>query len=83
MDEKNIKEMDVFLAEKVKDSGHFFCKHFTMIGDKSAGDCGKVCYAYQPRNGKSGACKHLGFVYEQSDKIKRLFNPKLQKINVV
>lgn len=67
MRENRIKEMDIFLAKRETDSGYFFCKHFNEVGEKSEGGCGKMCKAYKPKNGKSGACKFNGYVYEQTD----------------
>jgi hypothetical protein len=37
------------------------------MGEKNSYDydgCGKVCDEYEPRNGKSGCCKHMSFCYE-------------------
>ena len=66
--ENKIEEIDIFLAKRETDSGYFFCKHFNKVGEKSYGGCGKMCQTYQPRNGKSGACKLIGYVYEKTDK---------------
>ena len=68
MIENHIEEMDIFLAKRETNSGYFFCKHFNEVGEKSEGVCGKMCKAYQPRNGKSGSCKFAGYVYEKTDK---------------
>lgn len=68
MIENGIKEMDVYLAKRETQSDCFYCKHFNEIGEKSEGGCGKSCEAYKPKNGKSGACVHLGNMYEQTDK---------------
>ena len=80
MIENHIEEMDIFLAKRETDSGYFFCKHFNEVGEKSEGGCGKMCKAYKPRNGKSGACKFVGYVYEQTDKC---FSLKVDSIEFV
>lgn len=41
----------------------FWCKEYQTGGHRRDG-CGKSCESYQPRNGKSGICKHWGFTYE-------------------
>lgn len=45
--------------------GLFWCKSVWALGAK--GECGNCCTEYAPRNGKSGACKHFGFLYERDD----------------
>jgi hypothetical protein len=45
------------------------------VGEVGEG-CGKFCQQYKPLNGKNGRCKHYGYVYEQTDKVKLL---KLKK----
>lgn len=40
----------------------FFCKHFQSATDK--GYCDKKCEGYEPRNKKSGCCRHVGRLYE-------------------
>lgn len=67
MIENNIEQMKVFLAKRVINSEYFYCNYFFEVGEKSEGGCGKICQAYIPRNGKSGACKFTGYVYERSD----------------
>jgi hypothetical protein len=56
-----ISEMTVYPAVKIKIKDAIYCKHFDSIGDAN---CGKQCHAYAPRNGKNGACKQLGSLYE-------------------
>jgi hypothetical protein len=37
--------------------------------ERSEGGCGKVCKYYNPKNGKSGCCKHYSLkFYEPTDK---------------
>ncbi len=71
MKENDIKEMQVFEAKVEHGTGFFFCHFFGEVGEVN-GTCGKMCKAYQPRNGKSGCCKNYGFVYEQTEKSKIL-----------
>lgn len=67
MVENCISEMDVFEAKIEHGTGYFFCIEFQEVGEVNA-TCGRMCGKYIPRNGKSGICKHYGFVYEQTDK---------------
>jgi len=69
-----INEMDLFFAERETNAPYFFCKHFGEVGEKSEGGCGSLCKGYEAKNGKSGACKHYGYTYEQTD---RCFTLKL------
>jgi len=71
MAENGIEEMIVFEAKIERGSGYFFCKHFFETGETRE-ICGKLCELYKPRNGKSGICRHYGYVYEQTDKSKLL-----------
>jgi hypothetical protein len=80
MIKNNIEEMDIFLAKRETNSKYFFCKHFGEVGEKSEGGCGKMCKAYKPINGKSGACKFYGYVYEQTDKC---FSLKVDSVEFV
>lgn len=67
-----INEMDLWLAECETKVSHFFCKAFGEVGERF--QCGTWCQHYAPKNGKSGACKHFGYTYEQTD---RCFTLKL------
>lgn len=58
---QGLKETEVYEAIKTKDNNYFFCNEFGEVGEK--GICGKGCISYNPRNGKSGCCKHLGNLY--------------------
>ena len=49
-------ELTVLQAEPQHNTGFFWCRHFGEIGE--IGEvCGKSCKEYDPRNGRSGACK--------------------------
>ena len=67
---EGIEEMEVTLAIKDTDKDFFFCKEYQEVGE--AGDCGRHCKAYRPRNGKSGCCVNYGSCYIESDVIKKL-----------
>ena len=72
MEEHNIYEMAVFEAKRITGSGYFFCKYYFETGT-SGESCGKFwCPRYKPNNGKSGRCKHYGYIYERTDKIRIL-----------
>ena len=64
----NLSEIDLLLA--VRDSascGYFYCKYYDSVGESIDGECGKYCDGYEPRNGKSGNCRHKGSCYSQSE----------------
>lgn len=60
-----IAEKEVFDAKIAKNTGYFFCKQYSEVGEVGQG-CGKECTFYVPRNGKNGRCKHSGHVYENT-----------------
>lgn len=66
MRENDLLEMDIYEARVQKVDGNFWCKEYESIGE--AGECGKQCSAYKPRNGKSGRCVYHGQFYEPTDK---------------
>ena len=66
MKETGEKEMNVFVAKPLTDDQYFFCKAVGECGER--GHCGKECDDYEPRNGKSGCCKHFGKLYEAMEK---------------
>jgi hypothetical protein len=71
----DIREIDLWLAERDVNAPYFFCRHFGEVGENSDGSCGKLCGGYEARNGKSGVCKHYGYTYEQTN---RTFKLKLK-----
>jgi len=74
----NITKMNIVLAERDINSDYFFCQHYKETGEK--GQCGKSCDAYSPRNGKSGACKFVGYVYSETDKVYEL---KIDDVKII
>jgi len=69
MMENELSEMTVFKAKKIKVEGMRFCKIDGMF-EHFSDACGRNwCNNYDPRNGKSGCCKHLGSLYELGEEI--------------
>ena len=69
MKERNLTEIKVARARRQTKSPYYFCKAIGECGIKppEGEPCGSNCCDYQPRNGKSGCCKHYGYVYEPDD----------------
>jgi len=61
MREEGLTEMVVCEAVVDKVDGFFFCNAVGLVSEK--GECGKYCSDYEPRNGKSGNCKHNRNLY--------------------
>jgi len=72
MVENQLSELRLFEAKRETGTDMFYCEKYEEVGYKGVGSCGKICRGYKPRNKKSGACRHLGTLYEQTDKIKIL-----------
>jgi hypothetical protein len=66
--EEGLTEIELFTAIPQKVEGIIWCKAADDFGEK--GECGKICYFYNPRNGKSGMCKEQGRFYEPDKKVK-------------
>ena len=58
MDDEGLNELEVFDAIPETIKGVFWCKEQMFCGDDTQDTCGKQCFDYEPRNGKSGCCKH-------------------------
>ena len=54
--DEGLKEIELFEAMPEKIDGMFFCRAVGEITE--APFCGKQCDDYEPKNGKSGMCKH-------------------------
>lgn len=67
MREDGVIGKKVFKAVKEDIKDVFYCREYTSLVDK--GECGKQCESYDPRNGKSGICKHHGNLYAQGEKV--------------
>ena len=67
MRDNEVNELKAFKAVPTSDPYYMYCTRFDEIGEK--GNCGKFCEAYAPRNGKSGACRHLGKLYDEGEEV--------------
>lgn len=69
MKERGLSEINVSEAIRELGTDYFFCKAVGEVGMRGEAyePCGKECKLYEPRNGKSGCCKHRGFCYVPSD----------------
>lgn len=65
--EEGLTEIDLYIAVPQNVPDFIFCHAVDECGEK--GECGRCCADYQPRNGKSGICKHQGKLYEPSEKV--------------
>jgi len=75
MKQADLEEITLYLAERETGVSHFYCRELGFVGEKSEGGCGRECKHYAPRNGKSGACKHIGYTYDNTG---RMFLLKLK-----
>ena len=75
MKQAEIEGITLYLAERETGVTHFYCRELGFVGEKSEGGCGRECKSYAPRNGKSGACKHIGYTYDNTG---RMFLLKLK-----
>jgi len=64
-----LTEKEVFEAGRMVGEGFSWCKYHGEVIMKGEGICGKSCKEYDPRNGKSGACKKLGYCYTPIKKV--------------
>lgn len=65
-DEK-LTTIDLYVAIPDKDPQIFFCKAVDECAE--VGYCGKQCDDYEPKNGKSGMCRHKGHCYTHGEKV--------------
>ena len=63
MADEDLEELTVELAEKEKHPDEFWCMCDNEAYPFGCGICGKGCINYEPRNGKSGICRHRGYTY--------------------
>jgi len=50
--------------------GIFWCREYLFCGDDSSETCGRQCKDYEPRNGKSGCCRHYSTIlYVHGEKV--------------
>lgn len=67
MEDEEIEELTVYLAQPERDADSFFCQDVQEAYLKDDNPCGQGCAAYAPRNGKNGICRHRRGVYECTD----------------
>ena len=67
-DRQGLATLKLNLAKRLLAADYFYCKHYDQVGEK--GQCGKACNFYQPKNGRSGACRHTGHIYEPENEYK-------------
>jgi hypothetical protein len=66
------KERKVYRAKTERGLGFFYCREYSEVGETKE-SCGSGnCGGYSARNGKSGICKHHGFLYYKTDESKIL-----------
>jgi len=81
MTECEITELRVNEAKRMVGSEFYFCKAILEHGERNGNySCGKLCSLYNPRNGKSGCCKHRSFCYESGKEYLLTINGKLLPI---
>ncbi len=74
-DEK-LTEVELFEATPEKVDGFFWCRAVDECTED--GYCGKQCEDYEPKNGKSGMCRHKGRLYTPGKKV--IFKTQLSRI---
>lgn len=62
------RPFELFEAVPCKVEGFFWCKAVGECAEE--GSCGKACDDYEPRNGKSGICRHKGRLYDKGNIIR-------------
>ena len=71
MADEGVEEIKVFHAiPDLFGGGIFWCKSQSFCGDDTTDTCGKQCEDYDPKNGKSGCCKHhTSWLYIHGDEV--------------
>lgn len=70
MREEGLTEIDVFEAERETGTDYFWCREHGTAFEKGHDTCGvNNCESYEPRNGKSGICKHNSYCYTPVKKV--------------
>jgi hypothetical protein len=64
MKERGITEMKVYPAKMIKGEDFAYCTEYSEPVETGAGDCGRFCEFYKPRNGKNGRCRFSSNCYE-------------------
>lgn len=76
-DAVDVEEREIILEEMNVEYGNklFWCSEHEFAGEVGE-DCGTSCKEYEPRNGKSGRCRHSKNTYEPTGKVFRLTKEK-------
>lgn len=53
---EGLETIELFEAVPEKVAGFFWCRAVGEVSEE--GTCGKLCDDYEPKNGKSGMCRH-------------------------
>ena len=61
-------------------NGFFYCAELNEFGESGNSDCGKSCWEYKPRNGKSGRCIHSQPTFIEGDRKFKLTKDGLKEI---
>jgi hypothetical protein len=83
MKRSGLTECDVSIAIKDTDKYYFFCRAFGEAGTNGLSkeeSCGRECCRYEPRNGRSGCCRHKVYCLTPGDDFKLSIDGKLTKI---
>lgn len=64
MKDNGLTEMQVFPAKMITGESFAWCTKFNDAVETQAGDCGRWCTEYKPRNGKNGRCRFSNNCYE-------------------
>ena len=80
MKERGLFEVEVSIAVRELKTNYFYCRALgeVLIKGKGYDPCGKECDDYDPRNGKSGCCKHRGLCYIPGAKYRLTVDGKLK-----
>lgn len=65
--DEGLTEIELFESIPIRVDGMFWCKAVDEYGED--GICGRQCEQYEPKNGKSGMCRHKGHFYEHGNKV--------------
>lgn len=64
--DEGLTEITLYEAVPEKVEGFFWCRAVDEVSED--GYCGKSCEDYEPKNGKSGMCRHKGNLFTRGEK---------------
>lgn len=70
--DEGLTEMDLYEAVPEKVNGFFWCRAVDESAEE--GFCGKDCEEYEPKNGRSGMCRHKGHFHTAGQKVQFKIN---------